>query len=232
MAKAKKAPEKKAGKSPEKKPPGKGSTAVTASGGAFVDFSNVTGMLQDVKNPTIVRDITTKLIKEYQIAEVTRPEDVPKFPADPTKLSSEDVGRYYSVYESEVAWIRYKLAEVEVQLDYVSNILNTVKEALFLSYRAEHSRDEATAWVNLTRDVNSTEKYLLQLRMEKRLLDARYDIFGKYAASMSREITRRKQDDEGFNQGSRGSAARNSKVIKGKDLDPVSKLKHKVREGR
>jgi hypothetical protein len=70
------------------------------------------------------------------------------------------------------------------------------------------------------------EKFIMEKNVERRLLDARYDIYSKYAASMSREITRRKQDDEvaGRSGGSRGSGSSHSS-IRGKELNPVKKFR-------
>jgi hypothetical protein len=126
-----------------------------------------------------------------------------------------------------VAFIRYKLAEVECIIAYAENVLKTASNTIYLSNRASMPRDEAQAWTAATKDVVAVEKYIMEKDVERRLLTARYDIFGKYAASMSREITRRKQDLEinMNNMGSRGSSA--SSKIRGKELSPMAKVRNK-----
>ena len=198
-----------------------------ASKSEFVSAKDLSNIVKEVEESAIVKQTLDKIRKEYNIAEVSKPEDPPKFPGDITALSSDDVGRYYASYESEVAFIRYKLAEVECIIAYAENVLKTASNTIYLSNRASMPRDEAQAWTAATKDVVAVEKYIMEKDVERRLLTARYDIFGKYAASMSREITRRKQDLEinMNNMGSRGSSA--SSKIRGKELSPMAKVRNK-----
>lgn len=180
----------------------------------------VDGLELDVEkslvNNSEVKAILDKISIEYQINEPTQPSETPAFPSDVTKLDSESVGRHYACYESEVAYIRYRLAVTEAYLDYGKNVLSTFKKRLYLAFRGEYSKDEAEAWVEVNNSVVQGSRHLQSLEAEKTLLSARYDIFSKYAASMSREITRRKQDFEkdGFSKGSKNS----SSDVKGLDI--------------
>jgi len=176
---------------------------------------------------TSIRDsINKKINDEYKISNIERPVNILPFPDDVTVLSSDEVGRYLAMYDAEVAYIRSILANVEAQIKYAEVVLNTHKKMLYLQFRSDSSAVDSNAWVDVDKDVVAAELALQELRIEQGLLQSRLENFMKYSASISREISRRKNEFFGVNEKISGASnkgdvqAERIKAIKGKDFKP------------
>ena len=181
---------------------------------------------------TSVRDkIAGKLESNHKIPEIDRPKKILPFPDDVTILSSDEVGKFLAMYDAEVAYIRSLLAGVEVQVDHAKIVINTYRKRLYLQFRSDSSIPDAQAWVDIDTNVVDAEMALHELETERSLLQSRLDNFMKYPASISREISRRKNDSFGMGERATGIDEKKSaqsdriKAIQGKELDPKKKDK-------
>ena len=176
-----------------------------------------------VEKAGVLKQAIKKVDQGFKIPDATRPRSVPEFPDDITALSSELVGSYHAIYRSELAWIKSCLAVVEIDYSYAKHVLCTFRKNLFLSLRQEgETVTDANAWVDVNNGVQNSEKELAVMEAQKRLLEARYEVFTDYAAIMSREITRRRDEAENReNKPSKIEKGKPDKKVKGKILDPL-----------
>lgn len=141
-----------------------------------------------------IDEINARITKQLGIPEPTEPSSVSPFPKDITHLSSEQVGTLLSEYDAMVSYIRYMLSKAELRYTRAKTVLDTFRKTLYLKHRATASAADANAWVEVDRSVIEGATELDTLEIEYNLLQARLDIFSKYSASISREISRRKNE--------------------------------------
>lgn len=179
---------------------------------------------KEVENSKVIKAVTDRIDIIYGVALPKKPDNIPAFPSDITSISSENVGQVLSAYDAEIAYIRYLLAVVEAKLDYATSVLDTFKKRLFLTMKnATASIHETNAWVDTNHSVVSAASVLQEMAMEQKLLQARLDIYTKYSASASREISRRRNDSFGHESkmsksGTEGAQKDRMDKISGKDL--------------
>lgn len=168
-----------------------------------------------------------KTEKALDISAPNKPKRIPDFPEDITSLSSEGVGNLLSAFDSEIAFIRYRLAQVEVKLNYGMNVVDVYKKQVYLAMRATYSSSDAGAWAEMDSKVLDANIILNQLRMEITLLQARLDMYTKYSSSVSREISRRKNDHPGQASNMESSKPQLERIekIAGRELKPKAKRK-------
>lgn len=175
---------------------------------------------EEILSTDILDKVENKVNKVYKVAEPVGPKNIPDFPDDVTSLSSEEVGKFLSCYDAEVAYIRYLLAKVEIQASNGRYILDNFKKRMYLGMRSEMNTHDSQAWTDIDLNVVNAEKALREIESERMLLQSRLDIFTKYSASISREISRRKGEDW-------AEKVRVDPIVNTKQVDRVNKIKGK-----
>lgn len=184
----------------------------------------------ELENSKVVEKAIEKIEIEYEIQDVVKPKKMPALPENITEESPEVIGNMHSLYKTEVAWIRARLAIVEIQVRFCKQLIRFYRKSLYLAHRKNKvSAIDANAWVDIDNTVQKAEQDILGMEAERILLMARYDTFNDYVSIMSREITRRVSDwnDSGdYNKippGKRDGSGKRESNIKGKILKSYSK---------
>lgn len=171
-----------------------------------------------------------KVAEKYKVAVPCPPEEVFSFPTDVTACTIDQIGRLLGNYDQEAGWIRYLMALNETRLLEARHLVSVFKKQLYLERRVTDSQQDANAWVEI--DINSlrAQAKLNELEQERIILEARLDIFARYASSISREISRRKNDSFADSKGTKSDIPlldrQKDRVakIKGKDLRTKKKV--------
>lgn len=175
----------------------------------------VSFLRNEINKSGVLEQAIEKVEKQFEIADATRPRNVPDFPEHITELSSDIVGDYHSLYKSEVAWIKSRLAIIEIEYDFGKQLVSNYRKQAFLNFRKNGSTvADANAWADVSHEVFEGEKELANIRAQKRLLESRYEVFLDYATVMSREISRRREEENEYSNN-------NDKKIKGRILNPL-----------
>ena len=182
-------------------------------------------LIQQIRDCEPLTKANSKLDTELGIAVPTFISTELKFPDDVTSLASENVVRLLAGYEAEVARVRFILAQVEFRIKHGEFLINTAKKQKFASMRNQVGKSipDTNAEIDGSVLFIDAEKEIMDLKAEKLLLDARVDIFGKYATLMGKELTRRRgESNSDYYATGKDKPEQVSRIdkLKGKEIKP------------
>lgn len=125
------------------------------------------------------------------------------FPDDVTEIPDKELGHYLGIYESQAAWISYCRARREIDLEHGRILLDYVYAKLLIS--KEGKTTEQKAQVEADPFYNKCKLEFLEIEADLKMLNASLESCERYAKTISREITNRKDKVDYFPQRRTGS---------------------------
>lgn len=155
------------------------------------DLPQIKAELEDLK---IKNQAEARLKKaEVPLAKKPNKEKYEAFPDDITDIPDQDLGRFLGVYEAECAWVRYLIARREIDQEYGNMLLGHVYAKLFIS--SAGGATEKKAEVLADDFYLKCQKEIIEVAADLKLLYASLEACERYAKSISREMTMRRDQN-------------------------------------